>query len=147
MQSTAEDTQALAQQLLGVVHALMRGGSRQVFALMEELDLSFTGFKALHTLLEADDELSVKQVAERLGMSLPGASRAVESLLQIGMLERREDPIDRRIKRVRVTDHGRDVAHRIEVARLAGAERYLAALSPEQRDRLSAALADLPVHP
>jgi DNA-binding MarR family transcriptional regulator len=130
---------------MGVVHALMRGGSRQVFALMEELDLSFTCFKALHALLEDDsEELSVKQVAERLGVSLPGASRTVENLLQHGMLERREDAEDRRIRRVRVTDHGRDVALRIETARLAGAEQYLAALSPEQRDRLSDVLSDLP---
>jgi DNA-binding MarR family transcriptional regulator len=106
--------------------------------------LSFTCFKALHALLDDDDELSVKQVAERLGMSLPGASRTVESLLQLGMLERREDTDDRRMKRVRVTDHGRDVARRIETARLAGAEQYLAALTPEQRERLSAALTDLP---
>ena len=34
--------------------------------------------------------------------------------------------------------------HRIEDARLAGAEQYLAELTPEQRDRLSAALSDLP---
>lgn len=129
---------------MGVVHALMRGGAPQVFALMEELDLNFTCFKALHTLLDADDELSVKQVAEHLGISLPGASRTVDALLQREMLERREDPVDRRMKRVRVTDHGRDVAHRIEVARLAGVERYLEALSPEQRDRLALALSDLP---
>ena len=92
--------------------------------------------KALHALLEDDEELSVKQVAERLGLSLPGASRTVEALLQRGLLERREDADDRRVKRVRLTDHGRDVVHRIESARLAGAEQYLAALTPEQRDRL-----------
>ncbi|MGZ4267711.1 MAG: MarR family winged helix-turn-helix transcriptional regulator [Solirubrobacteraceae bacterium] len=137
----------MAHQVLGVVHALMRGGSRQVFALMEELDLNFTCFKALHTLLEDDREISVKQVAERLGMSLPGASRTVDAMLRQGLLERREDPDDRRMKRVRVTDHGRDVARRIETARLAGAEQYLAALTPEQRERLSAALSDLPTHP
>jgi DNA-binding MarR family transcriptional regulator len=133
--------------VLGVVHALMRGGSRQVFALMEELDVGFTSLKALHALLEDDDELSVKQVAERLGLSLPGASRTVEALLQKGLLERREDAEDRRVKRVRLTDHGRDVVHRIEDARLAGAEQYLAALTSAQRDRLSAALSDLPTHP
>lgn len=133
---------------MGFVHALTHGGSRQVFALMEELDLNFTCFKALHALLEDDaDELSVKQVAERLGMSLPGASRTVETLLQLGMLERREDVEDRRIRRVRVTEHGRDVAHRIESARLAGAEQYLAALTPDQRERLSTALSDLPTRP
>jgi DNA-binding MarR family transcriptional regulator len=119
--------------VLGVVHALMRGGSRQVFALMEELDVGFTSLKALHALLEDDDELSVKQV--------------VEALLQKGLLERREDAEDRRVKRVRLTDHGRDVVHRIEDARLAGAEQYLAALTSAQRDRLSAALSDLPTHP
>ena len=88
--------------------------------------------------------MSVKELADRLGMSLPGASRTVDGLLRRGWLERREDPHDRRMKRVGITADGREVVERIETARLAGLEDYAASLTPEQRARLSSALSDLP---
>ena len=79
-------------------------------------------------------------------MSLPGASRTVDALLRRGWLERREDEHDRRMKRVGITESGRAVVERIDNARLAGIEQYTASLTPEQRSRLAAALADLPHH-
>jgi len=78
------------------------------------------------------------------GLSLPGASRIVDALLRRGWLERREDLHDRRMKRVGITPDGREVVDRIETARLAGLEDYAASLTPEQRNRLSSALSDLP---
>jgi DNA-binding MarR family transcriptional regulator len=75
---------------------------------------------------------------------MPGASRMVDALLRRGWLERREDPDDRRIKRVGITAAGREIVDRIETARLVGLEEYAAALTPEQRTTLSSALSDLP---
>jgi DNA-binding MarR family transcriptional regulator len=109
-----------------------------------ELDISITQMKTLHALDECADEVSVKELADRLGLSLPGASRMVDGLLRRGWLERREDPADRRMKRVGITPDGRKVIDRIETARLAGLENYAASLTPEQRARLSSALSDLP---
>jgi DNA-binding MarR family transcriptional regulator len=134
----------LAAELVDLWHHLMRGNSALLYALIEELDISITQTKALHALGDCAAEVSVKELADRLGLSLPGASRTVDSLLRRGWLERREDPDDRRMKRVGITDAGRDVIHRIETARLVGLEQYTASLTEEQRSRLSAALADLP---
>ena len=75
-------------------------------------------------------------------MSLPATSRTVDGLLQRGLLERREDEHDRRIKRVRLTDEGRDVVDRIDTARLAGPRGLRRhALPDEQRAALLAAAA------
>jgi DNA-binding MarR family transcriptional regulator len=122
----------------------MRGSSQHLYALIAELDISITQMKTLHVLADHSHELSVKELSDRTGLSLPGASRTVDSLLRRGWLERREDPHDRRIKRVEITDDGRAILDRIETARLAGLEQYAAALTPEQRATLSAALSDLP---
>jgi len=122
----------------------MRGSSQHLYALIAELDISITQMKTLHVLADRSHELSVKELSDRTGLSLPGASRTVDSLLRRGWLERREDPHDRRIKRVDITDDGRAILDRIETARLAGLEQYAAALAPEQRATLSAALSDLP---
>jgi DNA-binding MarR family transcriptional regulator len=48
------------------------------------------------------------------------------------------------MKRVRITDAGRDVVRRIDQARLHGLESFAATLEPEQRSRLFEALAGLP---
>ena len=134
----------LAAELLELWHHLMRGSSQQMYALIAELDVSITHMKTLHILADGGSELSVKELSDRLGLSLPGASRIVDALMRRGWLERREDPDDRRMKRVRITDEGRKVLDRIEAARLAGLEDYAASLTPEQRTRLSSALSDLP---
>ncbi len=137
----------LAAELQELWHHLMRGSSQQMYALIAELDVSITQMKTLHVLADGGSELSVKELSDRLRLSLPGASRIVDALMRRGWLERREDPDDRRMKRVRITDEGRKVLDRIEAARLAGLEDYAASLTPEQRNRLSSALSDLPHRP
>jgi len=134
----------LAGELLELWHHLMRGSSQQMYAVIAELDLTITQMKALHVLSGCDREVSVKELSDRLALSLPGASRTVDALLRRGWVERREDPDDRRMKRVGITAAGRSIVDRIETARLAGLEQYATSLTPEQRTRLSEALSDLP---
>ena len=145
MQATATDSQvsaeALAHQLLGLWTHLIRGGGQHLYALLDELDLSITQVKTLHMLDGCVQELSVKELSERLGVSLPGASRIVEGLLRRGLVERREDEHDRRMKRVRITPAGADAVTRINTARLEGLEAFAASLGDAQRKRLSGALA------
>jgi DNA-binding MarR family transcriptional regulator len=136
----------LAAELLSLWHFLMKGQSRTMFALLDELDLSMSHVKALQVLADCGCELSVKEASEQLGLSLPGASRTVDALLRRGYLERREDEQDRRMKRIGITEAGREVAHRIVSARLEGLEQFTDSLTSEQRTRLMAALADLPHH-
>jgi DNA-binding MarR family transcriptional regulator len=144
---TNELTKELAGELLALWHHLIRGSSHHMYALLSELDLSITHIKALHMLDDCGCELSVKEVAERVGYSLPAASRTVESLLRRGLLQRREDEHDRRVKRVRITAAGREVVEQIDTARLAGLEQFTETLTAEQRERLLAALRDLPHRP
>jgi DNA-binding MarR family transcriptional regulator len=134
----------LAELLLGLWHHLMRGSSQELYTVLTELDLSLPHVKTLHVLADSEQELSVKEAGERLGLSLPGASRVVDTLLRRGFLSRREDAHDRRVKRVRITPEGLDVVRRIDGARLVGLEAYTRDLTAGQRATLAAALRDLP---
>jgi DNA-binding MarR family transcriptional regulator len=136
----------LASELLDLWHFLLKGSSRRLYAVLEELDLSITQIKALHALDDEAGELpcSVKELSADLGVSLPGGSRIVEGLLKRGYLERTEDEHDRRIKRVRITAKGHEAVRRIDDARIASMERFTATMTPEQRARLHAALDGLP---
>jgi DNA-binding MarR family transcriptional regulator len=134
----------LAAELLELWHHLMRGSSQHLYELIAELDISITQMKTLHALSDCAREISVKQLSDRLGLSLPGASRMIDGLMRRGWVERQEDPEDRRMKRIGITEAGREIVERIETARLVGLEQYAASLTPEQRTRLSSALSDLP---
>jgi len=142
--STHVTAQDLAGELLALWHFLMKGQSKTMFAILDELDLSMTHVKALGALADCGCELSVKEVSEELGLSLPGASRTVDALMRRGYLERREDDADRRMKRIGITPAGRDVARRIIEARLEGLEQFTSSLTDEQRAGLMSALSDLP---
>jgi DNA-binding MarR family transcriptional regulator len=145
--ATQVSSTRLAEELLVLWHHIMRGSSEHLYSLIDELDISITQMKTLHALCDCGCELSVKDLADRLRLSLPGSSRNVDALLRRGWLERREDPVDRRMKRVGITAAGRDIVERIETARLVGLEQFAASLTPEQRSRLMTALSDLPHRP
>ena len=122
----------------------MHASNTEFFAILEELDVSIMQVKMLEALGSADAELSVKELSERLSCSLPSSSRTIETLLQRGWLERREDAHDRRVKRVLVTAAGRDVIGRVNNVRLQNIERFVATLDDRRRAKLADALGDLP---
>ena len=65
----------------------------------------------------------MKDVSDRLGISFPAASRAVEPLVQRGIVERTEDPADRRVKRVRTTKEGDRLVERLIATRIESFEQ------------------------
>jgi DNA-binding MarR family transcriptional regulator len=124
--------------LLALWRHVIGTGNADAYAVFEELDLTLTQVKALNALTRS--ELTVKELAERLGLSLPGASRAVDALVSRDLIDRREDPDDRRQKRLLATAAGRDALRRLDEARLAGIAAFAATLPDQQCERLSGAL-------
>ena len=53
-------------------------------------------------------------LAEELGMEGPSLVRLLDQLCLAGLVERRDDPTDRRAKTLHVTDAGRDLAAKLE---------------------------------
>ena len=137
--TTAGSATELAEQLLALWRAVMAPRGVSAYAIFEELDLTLTQVKAL-SALAPEAELTVKDLAERLGLSLPGASRAADALVERGLVGRREDTADRRMKRLGCTDAGRAALRRLDEARLAGIEQFTATLPAAHRARLGAAL-------
>ena len=136
--AATEPRAELAAHLLVLWRAVTGANGVGAYAIFEELDLTLTQVKALVAL--SGEALTVKELAERLGLSLPGASRAVDALVARGLITRRECPDDRRQKRLRCADPGRRALERLDEARLAGLEKFTATLPPEQAERLADAL-------
>jgi DNA-binding MarR family transcriptional regulator len=128
---------ALLAQLLLHVH---RASTPELFKQLGELGLSFTQVKALNLLRLSDEDVNVKDVSDRLNMSLPAMSRSLDKLVQRGYVERLESEKDRRAKHVRLLPAGRAVLDEIERARVSALEELTAALSDDERAALHAAL-------
>ncbi len=107
------------------------------------LELTITQIKLLHQLEGAAGELTLKQAAELVVISLPAASRTIDDLVRRGFVERHEDEDDRRMKRVSVTDRGRHVIRKLNAARLSGLEQFAQTLTDSERQALAGALEEL----
>jgi DNA-binding MarR family transcriptional regulator len=86
-------------------------------------------------LLALDEALPMRRVAERLGAEPSNLTGIVDRLQARGLVERRADPSDRRIKLIATTDAGKAVAADLR-GRLPFATDPLAALSDGQRQDL-----------
>ena len=64
---------------------------------MEETGLSFSQINILMRLLHGGNT-GVSEVGSQLGVTNAAASQAVDRLVQLGLIERTEDPDDRRAK-------------------------------------------------
>jgi DNA-binding MarR family transcriptional regulator len=143
VQATATSAQAtdseLSSKLGAFVGYLMSTHGRDMIHLAHEFELSFSQVKALNYLHEQTD-LSVKTLGEALGLSLGAMSRAADELVQRGLMDRTEDAVDRRIKRLRLTPQGRDLVQKMRELRMAGFEQFVATLAPKERALLAKAL-------
>ena len=137
-QPSPADTRRILEALSAVTRQLARAGggpedgppmtSTQRLALFE-------------TAIEGPLRLS--ELAGRMGITAPTASRAVDGLVELGLLERLPDPEDRRAVRIGVTPTGRtDIEAR--KARVAAAlAPAVEALSVHDRARLTTLLTRL----
>lgn len=137
----------LAGDLYAVFLHLMKQGDPDVFRTIAELELSLTQLKALNALDATDEPLSVGALADLLSVSLPAMSRSVEGLHVRGFVERHEDAVDRRMKRVEITDAGRTVPRAMHDARLRALEELVEGLDAKDAERLAAALAPIAASP
>jgi DNA-binding MarR family transcriptional regulator len=138
---------ALAADLYALIAHLHKNCNSDLFEAVGSLELSLTQIKLLHHLEDASHELTLKEGAELVHVSLPAASRMVDDLVQRGYVERHEDLDDRRMKRVSVTDDGLGVIARLNAARLIGLEQFVQGLSAAERRVLAQALAKLLARP
>jgi DNA-binding MarR family transcriptional regulator len=148
VQVSPSTTEALALDVYNFAANLLKSGNADVFRSLADLELSLTQVKVLHMIEDAEEgELSIGQVAESVGLSLPAASRSVDGLLTRGFVERREDPHDRRARRVRILPAGTAITRALHEARLTVCEAFVAGLAPEDADRLQAALTPILADP
>lgn len=85
----------------------------------------------------------LSELADRMGITAPTASRAVDGLVDHGLLERRPDPDDRRAVRIDLTRPGRKRVEERRARAAAALEPIVASLPAQDRAQLAALLTRL----
>ena len=125
------------------VKRLMSAGESDGLDALAESDLSFSQARTLFLLTRTATPMPIHSIADALGLSMAAAGRNVDRLVGLRMVERRESPVDRRVKLVSLTPLGDELATQHIDAKHDSLEAFTHALSPEQRERLHGALTDI----
>src|SRR5689334_19955949 len=70
--------------------------------------LSMPQFRLLMQLYYQGMACGISQISDEMSITNAAASQLVDKMVQNGLLERAEDPNDRRAKQVTISEHGRE---------------------------------------
>jgi DNA-binding MarR family transcriptional regulator len=135
-----ETTDALTGRLCGTLMHLFKGGNHGAMNAIGEYELTLSQLRALFVLENSEHDLAVNEIADQVGLSMAAMGRAIDALHKNGLVQRREDEADRRIKRITLTEQGATAIERIGQARMAGIRTFVDQLDEQERDQLTAAV-------
>jgi len=135
MSPTKEFTEVIREWSEVFMHRSMREFKR----FMDETDLSFSQISVLMRLFHGSN-CGVSEIGGQLGVTNAAASQTVDRLVQLGLIERTEDPDDRRAKRLSLTEKGRVLIEKGIEARSKWIESLTDALTAEQQNMIISAL-------
>ncbi|GAA4667953.1 MarR family winged helix-turn-helix transcriptional regulator [Frondihabitans cladoniiphilus] len=97
------------------LHAMYQGFSRAATEAVASLPGGARGYQVL--IAATTEEISSQlALAHRLGIDKNAMTIVVDALEQAGLVERRPDPQDRRVRQVLATAEGRNVIHKARAA-------------------------------
>jgi DNA-binding MarR family transcriptional regulator len=135
-------TKDSARRILDELSALIRELSRISSGPDEGPAMTATQRLALFELVKSEP-LRLNDLAQQMGTSAPTASRAVDALDELGLVERRPDPTDRRAITIELTPEGRKSVEERKARVDAAFRPATAALSAAEREQLADLLARL----
>ncbi len=85
--------------------ALLRKKQHNGETIFNEIGLTQSYFNILF-IIENFDGISISELSQKTGISIPNCSKAVENLVSIGLLERENDTVDKRVYKVHLSNEG-----------------------------------------
>jgi len=132
----------MAERLLGVLECFVGrlhcGIQSAGIEALIAADLTFSQMRTLLVLTQQPEPIPIHEIATRLELSVAAAGRNVDQLVRLGLVDRVEDEVDRRIKRISLSGPGRDLIAMFK----AGQRRYALELLADVDDRDARRLID-----
>ncbi|HLE51153.1 MAG TPA: MarR family transcriptional regulator [Anaerolineales bacterium] len=133
------DPQQFTQVLHNWAEIFMRRSMRDFIQSSKDSGLSVTQLSTLFRL-HHKGFCGVSEVGDHLGITHAAASQMVERLVQLRLLERAEDPRDRRVKHLTLTVKGQELVQESIQARRRWMEELTNALTPQEHGLIIDAL-------
>jgi DNA-binding MarR family transcriptional regulator len=118
---------------------LMHASSNDFSRIMRDYSLSMPQLSTLMRLYYRRAG-AVSDIASALGVTNAAASQMVDRLVQLGLIDRLEDKLDRRVKHVELTQKGRQLIQHTMDVRRRWMEDLTTRLTPEQQEAIVTAL-------
>jgi DNA-binding MarR family transcriptional regulator len=119
----------LATEVADLLHHVNHTIRRQAVAESEPTGVTSSQMRALRTLTRHGAPMRMSELADALGIVRRSATSVIDGLVQLGLVERIDDPADRRAVDVQLTTAGRRVMAAAARRRRTAAGRVLASLS------------------
>jgi DNA-binding MarR family transcriptional regulator len=117
----------------------MHRSGRDFKLFMDSTGLSFSHINILMRLFHGGSA-GVSEIGEKMGVTNAAASQSIDRLVQIGLIERTEDPSDRRAKRLVLTPKGHALIEEGIQVRSKWIEGVADTLTTEQQSMIISAL-------
>ena len=131
-------SQECTQRVWAVLPTLMRTIAAHLRQQEPRLDVTMWQIMVLKWL--KGDPLTVGHLARKFLVSTPTMTRLLDSLVERGLVERREDPEDRRRVRLFLTRKGEDLFQELDRRALRCVEDIVAGLAADEKERVVAAM-------
>jgi DNA-binding MarR family transcriptional regulator len=106
---------------------------------LADADLSWSQVRVT-MLLACSEQLPIRSVSERLGISVHSAGRTIDQLVELGIVDRRESQTDRRVKLVSLTPRGAEIIDQQLALRRRALQVFLDRLPDDRVTALAEAL-------
>jgi DNA-binding MarR family transcriptional regulator len=118
MKSVGDDRRRIVLEVMKLLPELGRAISRSMPAQARMEGVSVAQVKAMVHLFEYGPE-TMGELADGLGITTPSATGLINPLAELGFVERERDEEDRRVVRVRLSEHAQRLSHEILDQRIA----------------------------
>ncbi len=133
-------TTDLATEVADLLHHVNHIIRRQAVAESDSSGVTSAQMRALRTLIRTDGPMRMSELASALGIVRRSATSVVDDLEALGLVERIDDPCDRRAVGVQLTAAGRKVMAEARLRRRTAAGQVLSSLGAADLQALRALL-------
>jgi DNA-binding MarR family transcriptional regulator len=131
-------TEDFSHSLLDGVALLIRISMRDLMSYIHHKGISMAQINALYQLYY-QGPCEVLAFTRALSLSPAGASQLIERMVRQGWVERKDDPADRRVRRVHLTDIGQQLVVESIAARDEWITRFANRLTIEEQQQIAQA--------
>ena len=124
------------------MHVFFTRSTHDLLLFLKENGMTMGQYSVLMRLHHGK-QCGVSDVGSHLGITNAAASQLVDKLVQQGLLERREDPNDRRVRQLELTADADELVQRSIKARIGWTDALFSALSPDRHAAVVEALQHL----